>query len=80
MLDGEMIIFPHISGVNQGDLLYNLFEHSQGTIPNISSISLFLSSVSLSLSPLLSQLCQNPHPNYSIGVGAPAHNMGFLLF
>lgn len=45
MLDGEMIIFPHISGVNQGDLLYNLFEHSQGTIPNMNSISLFLSSV-----------------------------------
>lgn len=78
MLDGKTIVFPHISGVNQGDLLYNLFEHSQGTIPNMNSISLFLSSVSLSL--LLSQLCQNPHPNYSVGVGAPAHNMGFLLF
>lgn len=51
MLDGKMIIFPHISGVNQGDLLYNLFEHSQGTIPNMNSISLFLSSVFVS-SPL----------------------------
>lgn len=43
MLDSKMIIYPHISPVNQGELLYNLFEHSQDTIPNVNNISLFLS-------------------------------------
>lgn len=38
-----MIIHPHISPVNQGDLLYNLFEHSQGAIPSMNNILLFLS-------------------------------------
>lgn len=42
MLDSKMIIYPHISPVNQGELLYNLFEHSQDTIP-VNNISLFLS-------------------------------------
>lgn len=42
MLDSKMIIHSHISPVNQRDLLYNLFEHSQGTLPIVNNISLSL--------------------------------------
>lgn len=43
MLGSKMIIHSHISLVNRGDLLYNLFEYSQGPVPNVNNISMFLS-------------------------------------